>query len=82
MKKCNRCGCFFIGTEDVCANCIPNDNNDKAKLTDYCLSNSILSFPDMIDKTGVTPANLSRYLSSDEFAIYSKKVQKENNINL
>ena len=80
MKKCDRCGCFFIGTEDVCANCIPNDNNDKAKLSDYCLRNSVISFADMIDKTGVSPANLSRYLSTDEFALYSKKIQKENNI--
>lgn len=80
MKRCNRCGCFFISTQDICANCIPNDNNDKAKLSDYCLTNTVLSFTDMIDKTGVSPANLSRYLSSDEFAPYSKKIKKENDI--
>ncbi len=80
MKRCNRCGCFFIGTEEVCANCIPNDNNDKAKLSDYCSTNTVLSFEDMIDKTGVSPANLSRYLSMNEFLQYSKKVKKENDI--
>lgn len=80
MKRCNRCGCFFIGIDEVCANCIPNDNNDKAKLSDYCSSNVELSFSDMIYKTGVSPANLSRYLALDEFSQYSKKLKKENDI--
>lgn len=75
MKKCNRCGCFFIGDNDVCANCLPIDANDKAKLINYCETNKSLLFSDIIDSTGVSSANLSRYFSSTEFSQYSKNIQ-------
>lgn len=76
MKRCARCGCFFINENNsVCHNCVPYDNNDKAKLTDYCTSSANLSFDNIMYSTGIAPSNLTRFLSTPDFKDVSKEIE-------
>lgn len=75
MKRCNRCGCFFVGEDTVCYNCIPYDNSDKAKLTEYCENNVNLAYEDIMYSTGIAPANLTRFLNSPDYSKIAKEVK-------
>lgn len=79
FKKCERCGCFFLSDNCVCANCNPKDSFEMSKLKNYFesdnFSNSINSIS--VD-TGISVKNLNRYLEDKQFSKVSTKL----NINL
>jgi len=50
MNRCSRCGCFFVGNDTVCYNCVPYDNNDRAKLTDFCQGNEEVTYEKILYK--------------------------------
>lgn len=72
-KKCKRCGCFFVSDTDVCLKCEPKDNFEIAQLRNYLSSNEANSLDELSYNIGISPANLSRHISSEEFVnIYNK----------
>ena len=77
MNRCSRCGCFFIGNDTVCYNCVPYDNNDRAKLTDFCQGNEEVTYENILYKTGIAPSNLSRFLEMPDYAKIAKIVDKK-----
>lgn len=82
-KKCKRCGCFFVSDNEVCPKCEPRDNFEITKLRNYLNSNEVFSFDELSYNVGIAPANLNRYISSEEFVnIYNKLNQKFNDENL
>ena len=76
MKRCSRCGCFFIGEDTVCSNCIDYDNSDKAKLTQYIETNVNLTFEDIMYETGIAPSVLTRFLNSPDYNKIAKEIKK------
>lgn len=87
-KKCKRCGCFFVSDNEVCSKCEPRDNFEIAKLRNYLSSNEVFSFDELSYNVGIAPANLSRYISSEEFINVYNSLNKNssdegfNNINI
>ncbi len=74
MKRCSRCGCFYMGENTVCYNCVPYDNNDMAKLNDYCQSSVNLTYENILFATGIAPSNLSRFLEMPDYSKIAKKI--------
>ena len=79
-KKCKRCGCFFISDTDVCLKCEPKDNFEIAQLRNYLSSNEANSLDELSYNIGISPANLSRYISSEEFINIYNKLNKNTSI--
>ena len=69
LKKCERCGCFFVSNDVICLKCAPKDKCEMSTLRNYIQenSNNISSIENIIAKTGFSEKNISRYLSSPEF---------------
>lgn len=66
FKKCARCGCFFVSTNNVCCNCESQDKRDIAKLNSF-LDNTfeIGSAQELSSSTGVTLQNINRFISDN-----------------
>ena len=79
MERCSRCGCFFIGNTDICANCMPMETSDKAKLDNYCENNAIVTYDSILYGTGIASSNLSRYLQLPDYSELAKKINKGGN---
>ena len=79
-KKCKRCGCFFVSDTDVCLKCEPKDNFEIAQLRNYLSSNEANSLDELSYNIGISPANLSRYISSEEFINIYNKLNKNTSI--
>ena len=79
-KKCKRCGCFFISDTDVCLKSEPKDNFEIAQLRNYLSSNEANSLDELSYNIGISPANLSRYISSEEFINIYNKLNKNTSI--
>ena len=68
FKKCERCGCFFASTSNICDNCIAKDNMDISKLKNYFENNdNVPNFGTIISETGISEKNLNRYLQNNDF---------------
>lgn len=80
FNKCSRCGCFFSSKDDVCPSCKSKDEIDKNTLKNY-LDNSEdipkLSIDNLAFYSGVESKNITRYMQSNEFSIYRKKLSDE-----
>ena len=73
MKKCIRCGGFYLSEGNVCPNCISKDNLDLSTFRNYLKENeNETSLNNMSFKTGISQNNLTRYLNYDEFKSYGK----------
>ena len=78
FKKCERCGCFFTTSDDVCQNCMPRDNFELSKLRNYFDENTNCnSIQDISVNTGISVKNLNRYLCENEFS----KISSQFNLN-
>ena len=75
-KKCKRCGCFFVSDNEVCSKCEPKDNMELAKLRNYLSSNTVVSLEELSNNVGITPANLNRFITSEEFTGVYKQLSK------
>lgn len=79
LKKCKRCGCFFMSNNEVCPSCQPKDIYEMSKLKNYFETENCSNVLNSISvDTGITLKNLNRYLNSNEFLDISNKL----NINL
>ena len=75
FKKCQRCGCFFVSTNNICENCLSKDNLDISKLKNYFDNNDdIPSFYTIIEDTGISEKNLTRYLQNNNFIENQNKI--------
>ena len=75
VKKCERCGCFFVSDSNVCQNCSPKDTFEISRLKNYLDSENISdSITSISVDTGISVKNLNRYLvENKEFSeLYSK----------
>lgn len=70
LKRCARCGSFFVSESNVCINCAKKDSADLLKLKGFLENQS----EDVKDKdqlamfTGISIKNIDRYLSMEEFS--------------
>lgn len=79
FKKCERCGCFFTTSDNVCQNCMPRENFELSKLRNYFDENSNSnSIQDISVNTGISVKNLNRYLGENEFS----KISNQLNLNI
>lgn len=70
LKRCNRCGCFYVSDSNVCCNCIPKDNLEIARLNNYIEKNgNEYSLDELSISTGVSLKNLNRYIDNNEINI-------------
>lgn len=70
LKKCNRCGCFYISENAVCSNCEPKDNLEISKLNNYIENNGTnYSLDELSVSTGVSLKNLNRFINNKEINI-------------
>ena len=67
IKKCVRCGSFFVTDGEVCGNCVPKDKLDIFKLKNYFEENSNSSVETISINTGISTRNVERYLKGDNF---------------
>lgn len=75
FKKCERCGCFFTTSDNVCQNCMPRDNFELSKLRNYFDENANSnSIQDISVNTGISVKNLNRYLCENEFSEISNQL--------
>ena len=70
LKRCARCGSFFVSESNVCINCAKKDSADVLKLKGFLENQS----KDVKDKdqlamfTGISIKNIDRYLRMEEFS--------------
>ena len=65
LKKCNRCGNFFIsGNADICYDCSIKDRNDIAKLNSILDNSNISSVQELSMNSGVKENNINRYIKN------------------
>ena len=77
FKRCDRCGCFFVSTDNICGNCMSKDNMDISKLKDYFNNNDgIPSIGTIAENTGISEKNITRYLQNNIF------IENQSEINL
>ena len=75
FKKCERCGCFFVSTDNICSNCSAKDSMDISKLKDYFNNNDeIPTFGALVQNTGISEKNLTRYLQTNNFIENQNKI--------
>lgn len=67
FKKCARCGCFFMSSNEVCCNCESKDMSDIAKLNNILEDNiNINSIQELSCESGITINNLNRYIKNNK----------------
>jgi len=60
FKKCERCGCFFVSTDNICGNCLAKEQTEIKKLKDYFSeSEEIPSIALLVHDTGISEKNLT-----------------------
>lgn len=68
FKKCVRCGCFFVSSNDVCCNCETKDKQDIYNLKNYIINSySDCSIDNLSFNTGVSVKNISRFIENNAF---------------
>ncbi len=69
FKKCVRCGCFFVSTNDVCCNCESKDRFDIAKLNSILEDNNDFnSIEELSTISGINLNNLNRFIANDKIS--------------
>ena len=70
LKRCARCGSFFVSEDSVCVNCSKKDSADVLKLKGFLESQTeeIIDKDELATFTGISIKNIDRYLSMEEFS--------------
>ncbi len=70
LKRCVRCGKFYVADVDVCKECEKKDMADLSKLKGFFADNYVsgVSKLEISAFTGISARNLNRYLGYDEFS--------------
>ncbi len=75
INKCSRCGNFYVSEGNVCPNCKLKDNMELSTFKSYMEKNEDeTSLNNISFKTGISQANLTRFLSYDGFESFGKKL--------
>ena len=75
FKKCVRCGCFFISSNNVCCNCESKDRFDIAKLNNIIEENEDYnSIEDLSMISGINLNNLNRYIADNKINGIDKNI--------
>jgi len=75
FKKCARCGSFFTSANSVCCNCEIKDRADINKAHNYIVENSdIISVEDLSLGTGISIANLNRFIGDNNIPDLNSKL--------
>ena len=84
VKKCLRCGCFFASSNNICDNCISQDQIEINNLKTYLEeNNNFSSVEELSINTGISQKNLNRFLEEKEFQCITYNLNsKIFNINL
>lgn len=70
VKRCERCGCFFVSNDNVCYNCLTKDKFEMSKFKTFIEENNISqinSLNDLSIQTGISSKNLNRFLEYEDF---------------
>ena len=71
INRCSRCGSFYMTGGDICPNCMAKEHLELSTFKDYLESNSTeTSINTIANETGISPKNLNRFISFDEFKDY------------
>lgn len=66
FKKCKRCGCFFVSTNEVCEKCFEIDNNEVSKLKNFLAeNNNVSSLQEISYATNISESNLNRHIEKN-----------------
>lgn len=65
LKKCNRCGGFFVAEGLVCPKCSPQDKLDLNAFKNYIEEYGLSSVELMSVNTGISEKNLNRFLDTE-----------------
>lgn len=70
FKKCARCGCFFMSSNDVCCNCESKDRFDIAKLNNFLEenNNNFNSVESLSIASGINLNNLNRFIKNNKIS--------------
>lgn len=70
FKKCARCGCFFMSSNDVCCNCESKDRFDIAKLNNFLEENNdnFNSVESLSIASGINLNNLNRFIKNNKIS--------------
>ncbi len=70
FKRCARCGCFFMSSNDVCCNCESKDKFDIAKLNNFLEENNdcFNSVESLSVASGINFNNLNRFIKDNKIS--------------
>lgn len=70
FKRCARCGCFFMSSNDVCCNCESKDRFDIAKLNNFLEENNdnFNSVESLSIASGINLNNLNRFIKNNKIS--------------
>ena len=68
FKRCARCGCFFMSSNDVCCNCESKDKIDIAKLSSFLEeNNNCFNYVESLSiASGINLNNLNRFIKDNQ----------------
>jgi len=82
LKKCARCGSFFVNEDQVCPKCMEKDTLELQTLRGFFEDNNAgCSKFDITASTGISIRNLERYLNYEEFKGYSALAENMEKVN-
>lgn len=69
LKKCDRCGRFFVSSNSVCYNCETKDRQDIYNLNNFINSSpEELSIDSLSFNTGISIKNISRFIENNDIS--------------
>jgi hypothetical protein len=82
LKKCARCGSFYVNDNQVCPKCMGKDTLELQALRGFFEDNDTKYTKfDITASTGISIRNLERYLNYEEFKGYSALAENMDKVN-
>lgn len=76
LNRCNRCGAFHAGENDVCPKCAEKDSFELSTFKSYIEENGFSSIETIATETGIAQKNVNRFIGYQGIEIPEK--QNEN----
>ena len=78
LKKCKRCGAFYVTGDNVCPNCTPKDNAEIYKLKNFLTENDYSgSLENLAFNTGISVKNINRYIAQEDLSEFVAKFSND-----
>lgn len=72
FNKCERCGAFFVSSNNVCPKCMPKDTMELSKLKNFLEENNCPSSLESLSfDTGISTKNLDRFIKENDFSKFN-----------